>query len=735
MSTAAASAGTQPASKLTPWAKEPTLAELKLDLENAKPTQSGQVTRIQRWHDNLHVTGSAAVPKVKGRSQIQPKLIRKQAEWRYSALSEPFLSAAKVFSIKPVSWEDRDAAKQNELVLNWQFRTKLNPIQFIDQYVHACVDEGTVAVRVGWCRETVAEKVKAPVWGYFQVTDPGEAQQMLAMAQAAAADPSMLDNETPERQESIRYSIEKGAPFKAELLRYEMVDQEKVVKNHPTCEVVDIRNLFVDPSCGGDPEKALFMAYSYEITRGELERDKRYKNLQHVDFGRSVLSEPDHSTNTPSEFNFADRARQKLVVFEYWGYYDIEGHGHLTPIVASWVGDVMIRMEKNPFPDGKPPFVIVPYLAVKRSVYGEPDGELLEDNQKIIGAVTRGMIDMMARSANGQRGMAKSMLDAVNRRRYENGQDYEFNPNVHPSQGVVEHKFPEIPQSAMLMLQLQSNEAESLTGIKTFDDGLSGASLGPTAAGAKAVGKVTSQREMSILRRLAQGMCQIGNKIVSMNQEFMSEEEVVRVTNEEFITIRRDELHGNFDLEVKITTAEEDNAKAGELSFMLQTMGPLGDIELNKMLLEEIALLRRMPDLAHKVKTYQPQPDPLDQQIKQLEIQKLQAEVNKLNADAEKARAEAATAGLDTGLTEAKARLTNAQADNLDRDFVAKESGREHQEELEKIERQAEANQDLAVTNAILEQRNGTTADGKVDTSPTPKNLRQAVEFNAATRG
>lgn len=725
----------QPVSKLTDWPKEPTLAELKTDLEHSKPTQAGQVARIQRWRDNLNVTGSAAVPKVKGRSSVQPKLIRKQAEWRYSALSEPFLSSGKVFTVSPVSWEDGNAARQSELLLNWQFRTKLNAVHFIDQYVHACVDEGTVAVRVGWCRETKMETVKAPVWAYFQVLDPAEAQELLELSQAAQQDPSLLDNETPERQEAVRYSLEKGAPHSARILEYRDVQQEKVLKNHPTVEVADIRNLYVDPSCNGDPEKALFMAYSYEITLGELERDKRYKNLKHVDTGRSVLSEPDHSTNTPSEFNFADRARKKLVVFEYWGYYDIEGQGHLTPIVAAWIGDTLVRLEKNPFPDGKPPFVIVPYLAVKQSVYGEPDGELLEDNQKILGAVTRGMIDMMARSANGQRGMAKSMLDAVNKRRFDAGMDYEFNPSIHPSNGVVEHKYPEIPQSAMLMVNLQNAEAESLTGVKTYDQGLTGASLGPTAAGAKAVNSAMTQREMSILRRLAKGMALIGTKIAAMNQEFLSEQEVIRVTNTEFVTIRRDELHGNFDLSVDISTAEEDNAKAAELAFMLQTMASLGDAGINTMLLGEIARLRRMPELEHKVRNYQPQPDPLEQQIKQLEIQKLTAEIEKLRADAQKALADAATAGQDTEVTAAKARLTNAQADNLDREFVSKESGREHQEALELVQVQAEANQDLEVTKAILAQRNGTTADGKVDTSPTRANLREAVEFNAATRG
>lgn len=66
---------------------------------------------------------------------------------------------------------------------------------------------------------------------------------------------------------------------------------------------------------------------------------------------------------------------------------------------------------------------------------------------------------------------------------------------------------------------------------------------------------------MSILRRLAKGMVEIGNKIIAMNAEFLSEEEVIRVTNRQYISVRREDLKGNFDLEVDIATADVDNEK------------------------------------------------------------------------------------------------------------------------------------------------------------------------------
>ena len=103
---------------LTKWKNEPKITDLKADFEAVKTSHSAQMSKVDHWLGVYNVTGKSAIPKVKGRSSIQPQLVRKQAEWRYAPLSEPFLSTADLFRIKPVAFEDIEAAKQNELVLN-----------------------------------------------------------------------------------------------------------------------------------------------------------------------------------------------------------------------------------------------------------------------------------------------------------------------------------------------------------------------------------------------------------------------------------------------------------------------------------------------------------------------------------------------------------------------------------------------------------------------------------------
>ena len=104
--------------RLTKWANEPTVSDLRGDLIAAKSSQTAQKAMIDNWLDMLNVEGEHKPKTRKGRSSVQPKLVRKQAEWRYSALTEPFLDNKDMFTVTPRTFKDREAANQNSLVLN-----------------------------------------------------------------------------------------------------------------------------------------------------------------------------------------------------------------------------------------------------------------------------------------------------------------------------------------------------------------------------------------------------------------------------------------------------------------------------------------------------------------------------------------------------------------------------------------------------------------------------------------
>ena len=677
--------------KLTDWKNEPTVAALKNDLLAATSYHDTQMAKINRWNALMSqgVSGNKKNAPMKGRSTIQPKLIRRQAEWRYSALTEPFLGSIKLFKVSPVTFEDAKAAKQNELVLNWQFNSKINKVKFIDDFVRSTVDEGTSIVRIGWKRAVTKVIEEVPEYSYFAIQSEEELQLLQQALDLEAADPRTYLESPPELMAAVEYYKETGTPVMAQQTAVVPMEVEKILENRPTLEVLNPANVYVDPSCNGDFDKALFVIVGYETNKAEIKRESgKYINLDAVDWdNNSAQAVANFDSTTDTSFKFEDKTRKKVVVYEYWGFYDINDTGEVEPIVAAWIGDTLIRLEANPFPDKKLPFTLTTYLPVKRDLFGEPDAELLEDNQKIIGAVSRGMIDLLGRSANAQQGIAKGMLDPLNRKRYEEGRDYEFNPSVHPTNGIIEHKYPDIPNSAMLMLNLQNQEAEALTGVKSFSGGIGGNTYGDVAAGIKGTLDAASKREMAILRRLAKGMSIIGSKIISMNGDFLSDTEVVRVTNSEFVQISREDLAGQFDLETDISTAEIDNQKAADMAFMLQTIGNTVSQDILMLLLSQIAALKKMPDLAEKLANYKPEPDPMQQQLQEIELEKAKAELLVLQTEA--------------ALNQAKTAQVAGEAQQKQLDHDEQAYGVKHGREMEKQQAQARGNQALQVTKAL----------------------------------
>lgn len=705
---------------LTNWKKEPKLSDLKDIFSESRHSQREQMSRIQHWRDLMDGKGKGGARQVKGRSAVQPRLIRKQAEWRYSALTEPFLSSETLFEVVPVTFEDAAGAEQNELLLNWQFRTKINKIKFIDELVRATVDEGTAIVRVGWEQQSTFEEEMVPVYEFYPLEPESEedemymqlVQQLQQLAELSLTNPREF-NETvdPAMQEAVKYFLETQIPVQAVQVGEYPEQVEKIICNQPSVEVLNPDDVYLDPTCKGNMDNALFVIHAFDTSKYALMKQAGlYHNLDRINWAE-CSSDPDRLGNEVL-FKFKDEMKTKVTAYEYWGYHDINDDGVMVPIVATWVGDTLIRLEESPFPDGKLPFVVVPYLPVKRNVYGEPDAVLLQDNQDIMGAITRGIIDLLGRSANSQTAMPHGYLDVVNERRFKQGEDYFYHAKagIHPGQAVFTHTFPQIPSSAFDMLGMQNQEAESLSGIKAFSNGISGSAYGQVAAGIRGALDATSKREMAILRRLAKGMVEIGTRIIAMNAEFLSETEVVRVTNRKFVEIKREDLKGNYDLIVDISTAEVDDAKAQDLSFMVQTIGPIAGPQAAMQLVAEIADIKRMPDVAERMRTFKQEPSEFDMQMQELQLQKAQLELQELESRIHMNMAIAEEKG-------SKADLNTLTAQEQG-------TGTKHRREMEKQKAQSQGNQNLMVTKALTQGRK----EGERD-----PHIEAAIGFNKLT--
>ena len=701
----------KPKSLQPDWKNAPTVNDLNKDIQNAEPDFHTHVSDVRKYLDLRDGKLKVKIPK--GKSRVSPKVIRKQNEWRYASLSEPFLSSDDMYDVDPATYNDKLDSVDHAKVLNKQFRNDIDREDFIDQYIRTAVDEGLVFVRVGWRYEETTITVEEPEMTMAPITqDPMEMERLKVAVASGQMAPEQVMQQVPTGN---------------------MVEVEKVVPsvNKPTLEVVDYDKILLDPNARGDFDKARFIAYQWRSSYSELVALDKYENLNAIQPGDDpeVLSIADEYIDEST--NFKDKARKEFWVTEYWGDWDIHGDGTTTPIVATYVGRTMIGLEENPFPDKKPPFIMVKYLPKRNVTYpGEPDAVLIEENQDVIGAVTRGMIDLMGKSANAQQGVSADALDPAQKLRFEQGKDFIFNPGVDPKQAFFMGTYPEIPRSAMEMIQLMNNDAESLTGVKAFVDGISGQALGTNVGGIRSALDATAKRELGILRRLSKGIVEIGQKIAAMNTVNLSDEEITKITDEE-IHINRDPLSIPFDLKLSVSTPEKDQEKSQELAFMLQTIGNNMDPSLQQMILAEIATLKDMPVLAKKLIDWQPQPDPMDQKIKQLQIALLEAQVrneqakgleNQADVVEKKTQAELNAAKAET--ERAKVRSLHSSADMEDLKFVQEQQGADTKRDMLKEQQKFDHEVGKKAVDSMLDKEtpraNPYTATSPKDISPYP---------------
>lgn len=645
------------------------LSNLKADFTASKLLRNELDQKIARWKSEYNAEPYGN--EVNGRSKLVSRDIKKQSEWQHAALIEPFVSTPDIIKANPVTSEDAEIAPKIEVLLNTQFCRQFSRYNFMTKALKVLDQEGTVVIRTGWEYEEKVVEVEED----REIPNP-DYQRAIEAINQGMADPSILQGIEPTLITKVR------------------VRKTKPVKNHPTAMVCRNEDIFIDPTCQDDMDKCQFVIYRYETDMTTLKQAGIYKNLDKIKIptGLTGTNDTEYITEDSTSFRFSDTARKKIVVHEYWGNYDINGDDIAEPIVCTWIDNTIIRLEANPFPDKKPPFLIVPFSAIPFKLYGESNAELLSDIQKIKTAIYRGFIDNMALSNNGQKGIKKGSLDEYNKQRFLNGENFEFN---HYASDFFIGNFNELPSSIFNVLTLMNNEAESITGVASFNTGINGNALGSTATSIRGAIDSASTRRLNIVRNISENLVKpLLRKWLAYDAMFLDEESQYRITNDTFVYLKRDDLGANIDIDLSISTSDDNRAKAQELAFVLQTVGPSEDPRLRKILMAQIAQLYRMPDLAKMIMDYKPEPDPMAEQMQQLQMQLLQAEIANTQAKAGENTVDQDVKRAKVQTELAKAKNLNSMADKTDLDYVHQYSGIKEKEALQRQQLQNQFNID-----------------------------------------
>ena len=615
------------------------LKALQTDYEKSKAYNEAWHKKIERWTNEY--MGRPYGNEKDGKSKIVTRDIKKHSEWLQASILDPFTSTPDIVKCNPANTDSLKLARNAEMILNQQFCRQFNRYNFLTRALKIMDVEGTVIVKTGW--DFLEEEREVLRTQLVPIIDPMSGQPMI----------------NPETQEPMVQEMK----FK---------NKEKVrLIDKPTASVVRNQDIFIDPSCMGDFENMQFIIHQFETDLSTLKTDGRYKNVDKIktrgDDSNFDTYENYNNLPDPKYFEFEDKPRRKILVREYWGNYDLNGDGIAEPIVCSWVDNVVIRLAENPYPDKKPPFVITPLLPIPFQMFGESNAELLGDIQKVNTAITRGIIDNMAQSNNAQIGFSKGVLDVVNEERMLNGDNFVMNTNV-PKDAIWVGTFNQLPNTVFNVLELNNQSAQALTGVNVYGNNQTTDMLGENAASSRGVLDGGNLRKLMLVKNISENLIKpLMRKWLEYDAELLPPETIVRSTKneDEFEIIHRDDLSGTMDIDITISTNEDNAAKARELAFLLQTIGPNEDPNVRKRIMSDIMRLHKMYDSAKWIEEYQPQPDPLQQEMMMAQIENLKAQTQEILASAGRQQ-------VDGSLKEAKISVEQAKAQSIGKDINMK---------------------------------------------------------------
>jgi len=623
-----------------------------------------------------------------GRSKIVWKLGKKQIKTLVSNIVKQFTGSPSIVRLSPIAKNDEYKAKIDERLINFFYDKEIDNVSFNKRLALITAKEGTCVVKVGWRKRTKKEKIL--------VTDE-EANQLINQGLVL------------EKENDTWYKI-------------------NIVENKPTLEIIPNEDVYTDP-LAYEQKDLRYIFIRKEVTKEDLlsnpilDKEKVQQWINEAYKSKDVGSENDLHNREMWEIYLEEEPKKdeidtKVSLYEFW--YKKDGQVKVKYLIFDG-GETKVFAEKNIEFDFLP-FVFFNLDVNEFSVWGDGLIDLIEDEQKFMTSIIRGVIDNMALSNNGIKFIKKGSLDPVNFNRLIAGEPVvEINTTAKLSDVMVDGSFNELPSSVYNMLQIIEQQAEGLTGISRAMQGVDMTMIKSPASNFGALMNQAQIRLYDFILSFQAGWKRIFYMWLKYAMKYLSDDEIfertgISIPDLKYKTIMKlskkynlDKLPNDtkqkalmliekevfdifnkedikYDVKFRIGTDALTQIKISQLNMLMQQLIPVassgsipGDI-INK-LLAKLAELLEFPEIADEIENYKPQPNPMQQQMMKLEMLEKQAKAQKEIALAKNALArtqnvaiktqkEALNAQVDIADKAGSAKLKEAQAQKLKADAV-----------------------------------------------------------------
>lgn len=580
-------------------------------IETARKVVKGDVEAGKRWADSQsgHRTEMYSLYRAKqgqkiagagesetrpGRSRIDSSDVMDVIEWMLPSLMKAFAGGQDSIDVLPQGEEDVEKADKNKKLLNWQFMNRCNGFLVLYELIKASLVYGTAYAKVTWREDFVRRDFHIP-----EVIEPemmalmhddsieeisvGEITHTSAGFYAGMFDPFM-DGAGMLMGNSLQEGLGLGG---GETVYRDVEGERRIVTySGPMLDVIPPEEILLDPEARSIDD-AMFVIHRVKRTVSylrEREREGIYSNIDEVVEKASSTDDELRLTEESARFAISGDstafasvdegeqvARKKVEVYEWWGQLDLDGEGVSEPYLVVMAGDTVIRMERNPYAHGLPPFIAMSPIKDMFRFHGIGIAELVGEFQKVKTALIRQMLDNLS---------------------FQNNQMWEVDENagvdiealINPRPGgivftnMLNRGFKQIAPAPLgtaplQMMEFVQGQLELRSGVTRYNQGLDAKSLNHTATGISAIMNASAQRIELIARVMSFSIKKMYQMMLELNQQFIDQALVVRIFNQP-LEISPDDLAGNFDVNIDIGGATGKDAEQIEQMMSILQYSP-----------------------------------------------------------------------------------------------------------------------------------------------------------------
>lgn len=452
--------------------------------------------------------------------------------------------------VMPVEPEDSEKAKVMNDLIDFQW-VNMNAHIWMPEAVRSMLIYGTVILKCYWKKEVEKKQV-------FENVLDGE-------------------NVDPDLQ--------------AELGQVK-VENEVVTYDAPCVDVVDLYDFFIDPRATTIENAEYVIHRTYRSLDYLKDKQKQgiYKNINLVEntTNRTVADDEKEVRRSAAGYNdpsYYTPDDNQIEIIEYWE------DGRVISVANR---SVIIRDEENPYEHGKKPFTSCVMIKVPHEFYG-------------IGILEP--VETLIYELNDRRNQRMDNVTLTLNKQWIvlNGANVDEDELISTPGGVIHSDRPDgvtlVQQSDVTSSSYQEEtlikaDIQQTTGVSDFTQGVgSDALANDTATGISLIQEAGNARFKAIALNIEEMMLRkIGEMMVAMNLQYMTQETVMRIVGQDgatFVNVSPEEIRGNFDVMIKAgSTLPVNDAvekkQTMELFQLFRDDPSVNQVELKKMVAKKV---------------------------------------------------------------------------------------------------------------------------------------------------